>query len=276
MSNMMKINVHDVKAALELIRSFRNVPLDSIEWVDNSGMTHGHPTAEAAQDAGQGWWSLEDWKFCGLNNTSYFEEFIEPYIQVQEPVINERVDLSYGGIRGLTIKSHTASTLNVSCSRSGPTVTDLDIDHLIALADLRECVGRQMTKCPACDTKQVQLLDSLTNPLNPSWRCRSCKHRFHTTPTIPFNLLIRAKYGDLLKGQPVAAYSSENDSVANPVHICKRLCCMNDGSNALLPPYSVRLLTEAERLFFSKAKSFNISTTELFDAMADEEPKYGQ
>lgn len=191
-------------------------------------------------------------------------------------VVHERVDLSYGGIRRLTIKSHVESSLNVSYSQSEPTETDLDVDHLIALADLRECIGRQMVKCPTCDTEQVQLMDNLTNPLSPSWRCRSCKHRFHTTPTIPFTLLIRAKYGDLLKGQPVAAYLEENDPAAIPVHICKTLCCMNDGSNALLPPYSVRLLTEAERLFFSKAKSFNISTTELFDAMADEEPKYGQ
>lgn len=88
MSKILKINVNDVKAALELILSFRSVPLDSVEWVDNAGMIYAHPKEEAAQEAGQGWWPLEDWKFMGLNNTSYFEQFIEPYIQVPESSVS--------------------------------------------------------------------------------------------------------------------------------------------------------------------------------------------
>ena len=55
---------------------------------------------------------------------------------------------------------------------------DFTIDwvKVLEMADRRESAAKQVTPCPKCGTKQVQLVSWDTSLLK--MKCRHCKHKF--------------------------------------------------------------------------------------------------
>ena len=55
---------------------------------------------------------------------------------------------------------------------------NLGFDRIIALADRRELMCKTSPTCPACETRQVQLIDYVTDEIE--WKCRNCRTKFAT------------------------------------------------------------------------------------------------
>ena len=67
-----------------------------------------------------------------------------------------------------------------------PAVGLSELHELLAgalkLADRREHLGRNMPRCPKCDTKQVQLVSY--SAAHAEWKCRHCKNYFLYEPGV--------------------------------------------------------------------------------------------